>query len=68
MAASVCVGSPSLLVLCAGGAYCGYIGVVYYCRVVWGSVGMGVFNRVSKILFGAMVCSSFKWLSFLYSV
>ena len=26
------------------------------------------FNRVSKILLGAMVCSSFKLLSFLYSV
>ena len=36
MAAYVCVGSPSLLVLWAGGIYCGYVGVVYYCRVVWG--------------------------------
>jgi hypothetical protein len=28
---------------------------------------VGVFSRASKILFGNMVCSPFKWLLFTYS-
>ena len=70
LTACVCVGVSSLLVLWVGGTLSEYIGVVYCCSVVWGVSRWSYwgFNRVSKILFGAMVCSSFKWLSFLNSV